>query len=204
MKDSLVYITDGITFQDLKEGRISKIEIYERQMNNWFIKSAQILYEKSKSPNNYELEIPLLTLLITFFESHGQYLIGDSSSIQGSKKVFEYGFQTFLKYLVTNRNHNGEIYKKVDIAKFYYLVRCGLLHNSYIKPGEISFLIDRYKMDRTHVLYPNRIIAGNWLINTETMLRELKAYLAYYINLVENNDQVRTSFENMFDFFFRI
>lgn len=204
MMDSLIRITDGITFQDLKEGKISKIEIYERQINNWFIKSAEILYESSKIPNNYELEISLLTLLITFFESHGQYLLGDSSSRQGSRKVFEHGFKVFLEYLVKIRNHSEQIYDKVDINKFYTLVRCGLLHNSYINTGEISFLIDRYKMDKTHVLYPNRVIIGNWLINTENLLKEIKGYLKYYINLVENNDEIRIKFENMFDSFFRI
>ncbi len=99
MKDRLVYITENITFQDIKENKITKSEVYKRQINNWYLKPARLLAEHSKIANHYEMEIALLTLLITFFESHGQYLLGISSN-RDSKRVFKFGFAAFLDYLV--------------------------------------------------------------------------------------------------------
>ena len=37
MKEDLIYITEGITVQDLNEGTIKKSEIYIKQRRNWFI-----------------------------------------------------------------------------------------------------------------------------------------------------------------------
>lgn len=203
MKDRLIYITERITFQDIKDNKISKIEVYEKQMHNWFIKPAQLLADNSKNPNNYELELSLLTLLITFFESHGQYLLGQSSR-NGSKNVFIHGFKAYLEYLVNFKKHKAEYYSNIDLDKFYTLVRCGLLHNGYIKTDGISFFIDKYKMDKLHVIYPNSIIEGSWLINTFNMLGEIKDYLTYFINYVYSNEESRRKFEQMFNVFFSI
>lgn len=203
LKKSLIYITNGITFQDLKDNKVKKSEIYEKQMGNWFIKPSQLLLESSRKLGNYEQELPLLMLLITFFESHGQYLLGTSSQ-GGSCKVFKYGFNAYLEYLVSFKNHNNENYENIDHEKFYSLVRCGLLHNGYIKSERTSFFIDRYKMDKIHVIYPNRRIEDSWLINTHNMLNGIKEYLSYYINMVETDDEYKVKFEKMFDTFFSI
>lgn len=201
MKDRLIFVTEGVTFQDIRNKKITKIEVYERQMNNWFIKPAQLLADKSKEPNNYELELSLLTILITFFESHGQFLLGQSSQ-NSSRRVFVHGFKAYLEYLVNIKNHKEEIYNKLDLNKLYTLVRCGLLHNGYIKVDETSFFIDRFKLDKLHVIYPNRIIEDSWLVNTYNMLEELKGYLKHYINLVHTNEGIGQKFEYMFDIFF--
>jgi len=109
-----------------------------------------------------------------------------------------------LQYLVKFKKHSEEYYSNIDIDKFYILVRCGLLHNGYINTDGISFFIDRYKIDNLHVIYPNRIIEGSWLINTFNMLDEIKDYLSYYINLVNYNEECRKKFEEIFNKFFSI
>jgi hypothetical protein len=203
VKEGLIYITDGITFQDLREGTIKKSEVYLKQMKNWFIKPARLLLENSKKLGNYEQELPLLTILITFFESHGQYLNGTSSQ-GGSNRVFQCGFNAFIDYLVTFKKHDIEIYENLDRRLFYTLVRCGLLHNGYIKNDGVSFFIDRLKFDKVHVIYPNKIISDSWLINTSNMLDCIEDYLKYYFDLIETNDEYRNKFEIMFETFFTL
>lgn len=203
MKDRLIYITEGITYQDVKNDKITKIEVYEKQINNWFIKPAQLLADSSKKDHNYEMEISLLTLMITFFESHGQYLLGESS-MNNSRRVFVSGFRSFLEYLIYNKRHKEEYYLKIDLDQLYRLVRCGLLHNGYIKANGVCFFIDKLKLDKDHVVYPNTILGGSLLINTHNMIEEIKVYLDYYIDLVHTNDKVRRKFEHMFNEFFEI
>lgn len=203
MKQRLVYITEGIRFQDLIDNRVTKIDVYERQINNWFIKPALLLADKSKEAGNYELELPLLTLLITFFESHGQYLLGESSQ-NNSKRVFISGFSSFINYLVNHKGHSSQFYDNIDLGVFYSLVRCGLLHNGYINTNGTSFLIDMIKKDKLHVLYPNLFIENNWLINTDNMLKEIQSYLSWYIHNIKSNETSRRKFENTFERFFNI
>ncbi|MFD3259747.1 hypothetical protein ACE3MQ_14145 [Paenibacillus lentus] len=203
MKDGLIYITDGITFQDLRKGTIKKSEVYLKQMKNWFIKPARILLENSKETGDYENELPLLTILITFFESHGQYLNGTSSH-GDSNRVFQCGFNAYLDYLITVKKHDNGIYRDLDRRKFYTLVRCGLLHNGYIKNDGVSFFIDRFKIDNTHVIYPNKIIHNSWLINTKNMLDCIEDYLSHYINLIETEKEYKNKFEKMFETFYNI
>ncbi|MFF2089782.1 hypothetical protein [Paenibacillus sp. NPDC058174] len=203
MKESLIYITDDITFQDIKNDKVKKTEVYLKQMNNWFIKPAKLLLDSSRKQGNYEQELALLTILITFFESHGQYLKGKSSQVS-SKKVFTYAFKAYLDYLVNVKKHSAEIYQQLDLTKFYSLVRCGLLHNGYIRNEGVSFFIDRLKLDKVHVVYPNKIISNSWLINTYCMLEGLEDYLMYYLNLVEYDMEYKSNFEKMFESFYTL
>lgn len=144
-----------------------------------------------------------MTLLITFFESHGQYLLG-LSSLNSSRRVFVSGFRAYLEYLINNKNHKEEYYRNIDLDQLYKLVRCGLLHNGYIKADEGYFFIDKLKLDKLNVFYPNPIIKGSWLINTHNMLEEIKGYLPFYLNLVHSDEEIRKKFEHMFNEFFTI
>ncbi|ETT67661.1 hypothetical protein MHI43_13025 [Paenibacillus sp. FSL H8-0457] len=203
MREDLIYITEGITFKDLKEGKVKKTEIYIKQMRNWFIKPARLLLENSSKPGNYDQELSILTILITFFESHGQYLLGASSQ-GGSSRVFQSGFNAFIEYLVSEKKHDKEKYINLDRRVFYSLVRCGLLHNGYIMNDSVSFFIDRYKLDKVHIIYPNPIIIDSWLINTSNMLDCIENYLDHYYYLIETDDEYKDKFEIMFETFYSL
>ncbi|OOC58733.1 hypothetical protein BBD40_23945 [Paenibacillus ihbetae] len=203
MKERLIYITENVTFRDIKQNNITKSEVYKRQINNWYIKPARILMDHSKLMDNYELEIALLTLLITFFEAHGQYLLGVSSE-RDSKRVFKYGFRSFLEYLSSLKGHKKDYYDRLDLDQFYKQVRCGLVHNGYITTNGTSYFIDRYKTDTLHVIYPNIWIRDSVLINTFNMLEEINSYINYYLDQVLLDNHKKENFEKMFDLFFNI
>ncbi|MFD1885137.1 hypothetical protein [Paenibacillus wenxiniae] len=203
MNKNLVYITENITFKDIKNGTYKRKEVYFKQMKNWFFKPAQLLLESSKTEGSYEYKLAIMTILITFFESHGQYLEGIGSN-RRSKRVFTSGFEAYLDYLVQHEGHVFETYSTLNIQKFYELVRCGLVHNGYIGNGDVSFLIDILNHDTKHVIYINPMYCNNWLINVENMLCTIESYLNYYLQQMDNDQNVKERFEKMFDKFYSI
>ena len=172
-------------------------------MRNWFIKPARLLLENSSKLGNYDQVLSILTILITFFESHRQYLLGASSQ-GGSSRVFQSGFNAFIEYLVSEKKHDKEKYINLDRRVFYSLVRCGLLHNGFIMNDSVSFFIDRYKLDKVHIIYPNPIIIDSWLINTSNMLDCIENYLNHYYYLIETDDEYKDKFEIMFETFYSL
>jgi hypothetical protein len=184
-----------ITMQDIIDEKISRIEVYKRQMDEWYfnpIKSIIKNYESNSSG------ISIFLLEIVFFESHGQFLLGESSQNK-SNKTFKKSFECLIKYLVDR--------KKLDSTKIlsdnvYDKIRNGLFHNAYIKDG---FLIDSLK-SQDKSFYKNCSYDG-WLVNPWILHDDIKDYFSNYIKIIENDNssdgiKLKENFNKMFDDFY--
>jgi hypothetical protein len=81
----------------------SKIDMYERRLNGWFIKIAKALKNDPSAPDGGPGADPVaLMIVISLFEAHGVYLQGNNAPINTkyrypiSERNFKYGFLEFL------------------------------------------------------------------------------------------------------------
>lgn len=196
--DNLILITKNITFEDLRTGKKSPIDVYQEQMSSWLFKPLDQL-SKNKE-NSFENGYSMLGLELLFFEPHGKYLSGNS--IAGSRKNFDYGFNHFLEYLMINNLINDKTNGKIRNKNFYRISRCGIFHDMTIKSG---LLIDSIHMKSNKVFYPNPINNGI-LVSPWNFLSALKLYTEDYINIVRTNTEsdisrnFLTTFNSLFQY----
>lgn len=85
--DNLIRVTRNITFEDLRSGRKSVIDVYEEQINVWLFKPIkQLALDKKSFENGYAM----LALELLFFEPYGKYLSGNTITKSGD--CFRFGF----------------------------------------------------------------------------------------------------------------
>lgn len=177
--DNLIRITRNITFEDLKLGRKSPIDVYEEQINNWLLRPLeQLALDKT---NSFENGYAMLGLELLFFEPHGKYLSGNTITANG--KCFRFGFEPFLKFLEQQTLIDKITLGKIRATNFYGISRCGIFHDMTIKSG---LLIDSIHMEKTKVFY-NSPIKNGILVNPWNFLDAQKKYFDNYICDLKKN-----------------
>lgn len=177
--DNLIRITKSITFEDLKLGRKSPVDVYEEQINSWLFRPLEQLALDKKI--SFENGYSMFGLELLFFEPHGKYLSGNSISASG--KCFRFGFDKFLMFLEQNLLVDKETLKKIKSTNFYGISRCGIFHDMTIKSG---LLIDSIYMEKTKVFYESPIKNGI-LVNPWNFLEAQKIYFNNYIKELRLN-----------------
>ena len=195
--DSLIRITKNINFADLRSGRKLPVDVFEEQMQSWIIRPLEQL--SADRINSFENGYAMLGLELLFFEPHGKYISGNT--INGSRKTFDYGFERFRKFLMTNNLISQEMNDKIENTNFYKISRCGIFHDMTIKSG---LLIDSINMDSTKVFYHSPINDGI-LVNPWNFLNALKDYLENYVSILRNDNesQEKQNFELVFNSLFQ-
>lgn len=196
--DRLIRITKNITFEDLKTGRKSPIDVYEEQIKSWLFRPLdQLALDKVES---FENGYSMLGLELLFFEPHGKYLSG--STITASGKCFRYGFDSFLNFLEQNLLVDKSTLGKIKATNFYGVSRCGIFHDMTIKSG---LLIDSIHIEKERVFY-NSPIRNGILVNPWNFLDAQKKYFDFYIHELRTNatsnkyKNFETTFKTLFNY----
>lgn len=196
--DKLIRITKNITFDDLKIGRKTPIDVYEEQMNSWLFRPLSQLHEDKKT--TFENGYAMFALELLFFEPHGKYLSGNT--IKASGQCFRFGFGAFLTFLVQNSLIDKTALGKIKSTNFYGVSRCGIFHDMTIKSG---LLIDSIHMNRTKVFYDSPINNGI-LVSPWNFLDAQKKYFEEYIqelrtdNTSDKYKKFETTFKTLFQY----
>ncbi|HET6244821.1 MAG: hypothetical protein H0V01_10700 [Bacteroidetes bacterium] len=196
--DSLIRITKNITFEDLRTGRKSPIDVYEEQMISWLFRPLEQL--ATDKQNSFENGYSMLGLELLFFEPHGKYLSGDT--IDKSGECFRYGLDPFLNYLEQNNFIDSEVLQKLKATNFYKISRCGIFHDMTIKSG---LLIDSIHCGGEKVFY-NSPVNNGLLISPWNFLAAEKKYFDNYITELKSDQtstkyiNFETTFNNLFNY----
>lgn len=182
------YITSKVSFEDVFSDQISWPQVYRNQVRSWLFEPAY------KLTSNRDHWMSLLTLLLVFFEPHGQYLGGNSSKNR-SMATFKTGFKPFLSFL-QNRQLVHPDFTAENIEKLYVWARCGLMHSMTM---EADILVDAFGLS-DHIIgrFANQRF---WLVQPVEMLVELEEYFENYIRDLEapGNEDKLVPFNKTFD-----
>ncbi|MBJ9989429.1 hypothetical protein [Paenibacillus sp. S28] len=153
-----------------------KIEIYSRQVNEWFLGRASRLLQ---GKNNGFI---VLMICISYIEGVQQYINGRDSRNQ-SRQVFIQGLNRIFSLNLSDN----------DLNEFYKEVRCGLFHNGMSGTKVII---------SSHFDSPIQFIDSNTIkINQELFLKIIRQdFKNYMLDLKdENNYEMREKFDRMFN-----
>jgi hypothetical protein len=162
-----------------------KIEIYEREVKEWFLKPAQDLLTQNSFKNSFLV----LMVCMSYIEGVEQYKTGIDSS-RRSKDCFI----DSIRRLYPDQYNDG------DIGKLYSKSRCGLFHNGMVKGGVIfnNSYEDIIKFEQN-----GEVIK----INPQKLLQDVENDFDRYINELKNIDNnsrdrnnrtARENFDRMF------
>jgi len=177
-----IRVTRSITYGQILRGEVTHPDVLNAQVGEWLLRPAKHLAGiRDIDIADTDHGIALLSLIMLFFEPHGQYLTGKDSK-SASEKTFSTAFQRLLQWL-HQRNRLDQSALSVEPSKFYRLARCGLLHSAQLK-GE--FLIDAiYSCDKA--IMQNRVFGSGWLVNPWILLVDLEDYFADYLQLISDS-----------------
>ncbi len=157
------------------------IDILEDRVVYWLLKPAKILLE---TPHG---DIAAVSLLLSYFEAHAIYLVGQDSLGQ-SKRFFREGFVDVF----TSPNHNRAFLQRV--ADFLYeQARCGFFHDGIFRekvlfrddlPGEFFVTVPQRngKPDEGGAI-------ESVVINPRRFLNALVSHFANYISRLRDGAQ---------------
>lgn len=168
-----------ISFVEIRDGKMEKIDVYKEQVKNWIILPTKVL--ASGRPRNTDYGMTILATLLLFFEPHGQYLEGKSSN-RRSAELFTMAFNQFINFGVEHELIGRDV-KNLDAKKVYKWARCGLFH-TYTLRGDL--LVDAINITTTPI-ERNRIVENTWLINPWLLIDVLGSYLDEYVEKIKNN-----------------
>jgi hypothetical protein len=193
-----IRVVRDITYGMILSGEVAHHSVLEAQVCEWIIRPARHLAAlRDVNIRDTDHGIALLSLLMLFFEPHGQYLSGrDSRST--SQITFESGLQRFLNWL-HSQHRLALAPSTISSEDFYKFARCGLLHSAQLK-GE--FLVDA-KCLRNESIYHNNHLGSGWLINPWRLLEDLEDYFKDYIMVISDSSHadyasLRTPFDASF------
>lgn len=159
-----------------------KIKIYQREVEEWFLKPAKSLVRTSGDRFNNSLVV--LMICMSYIEGVEQYKTGVSSDKQ-SKDLFR---------LSIIRMYPNESFSDSNINRLYSDSRCGLFHNGMVKAG-VRFSDDYEKA----IEFQN---GGNIRINPRQLLKDVVADFDKYIlelnNITDPDSVARQNFDRMF------
>lgn len=152
-----------------------KIIIYERQVNDWFLKPAQRFL---RGENNGFI---VLMICLSYFEGVEQYKQGTNSRNQS---------KAFFIQAIENIYHDR--YSNYELEDLYKQARCGLFHNG-MTDGKIIIGND----------FPNAMDFSEHnaiKINLKILLKDIKENFNSYIKNLRNeeNTEIRHKFNEMF------
>ncbi|WP_306568068.1 hypothetical protein [Flavobacterium lindanitolerans] len=196
--DKLIRITKNITFNDLRTGRKSPIDVYAEQIDSWLFRPLRQLSEDKQT--TFENGYAMFGIELLFFEPHGKYLSGNT--ITASGKCFRFGFDPFLKFLKQNSLIDKKTLGKIRSKNFYEISRCGIFHDMTIKSG---LLIDSIHMGGAKVFYESPINNGI-LVSPWNFLDAQKKYFDSYIQELRKDTttdkykKFETTFKTLFQY----
>lgn len=154
----------------------SKIMIYERQVQEWFLKRAESLIRRKQN------DFIVIMVAVAYIEGNEQYRQGASSNHR-SRRFFKDGFQRIFHMPETECN---------NIDKLYTHLRCGLFHNGM--SGDMVVLNRNLKKP---VVFSDR---GTIDINPKLFLKAVSADFTSYIEELRNsnNEALCNNFNCMF------
>lgn len=109
---SLVRLTKTISFDDINS--LGWPEAYKQYVEALILNPCMDL--DSINPRNTDNGMAIWILLLSFFESHAQFLKGESSNNQSSK-FFKIGFEAFLDFLTIEDKFTANMKEKLDLDK---------------------------------------------------------------------------------------
>ncbi|MCB9809772.1 hypothetical protein H6771_02255 [Candidatus Peribacteria bacterium] len=184
----MVRLTSEITLADLENKQVSYEKAFLSQVEKWLIKPCERLL--SKQDTDYRMSV--FSILLMYFETHGQYLEGKTS--QGkSKDFFIKSLREFIEFLRGNKLFEEEI-EDVFFDNFYKFARCGLFHSTSMSN---HFLIDCINFSELPI--SKNPIHGGFLINVDSFKDAIWDYAKNYIEKVENDSQLKKNFNLIFE-----
>lgn len=155
-----------------------KIEIYEREVEEWFLNPASSLLSQDSFGNSFIV----LMVCMSYIEGVEQYRTGIEST-RRSKECFVDSF----KRLYPNE------YRDDHLKRLYDKARCGLFHNGMVKGG----VIFNNAFQRPIEFQDN----GETIkVNPKKLLYDIKDDFERYINELKTPDSksLRGNFDRMF------
>ena len=182
LSQDLILVVRDISYGDILSGKVPPHQVLRAQVSEWIMRPArQLANLRNVDARDTDHGIALLSLLMLFFEPHGQYLSGkDSKSI--SEQTFTLALLRLLSWLHDNDLLTLEP-SAINPSDFYKLARCGLLHSAQLKGG---FLVDSLCM-RNEAIYQHKQFASGYLINPWQLLEGLERYFEDYILAISDN-----------------
>lgn len=152
---------------------MDKIDIYERQVKEWFLKPATTLVKQK------DTGFIVLMICLSYLEGIEQYKQGKSSKEHGSCNFF---VQSMHK-LYPNKFENYQLKDLYDDA------RCGLFHNGMTKGAVI--ISNRF-------LESIKFLNGDIKINPSKFLNDIKDDFDSYIVKLKEDEDARNLFAKMY------
>lgn len=151
-----------------------KIEIYERQVMDWFLIPAKNLSKY----NNKNKGFVVLMICLSYLEGVEQYRQGELSH-GNSKRFFVSAMQKLFPKEFTD----------YQLKEFYSQARCGLFHNGMVS-GKI---IINNKFSETISFEGNDI-----KINTSKFIKDIIKDFNGFIQELKSNTEMRNKFDKMY------
>ncbi len=151
-----------------------KIDIYERQVKDWFLNPA-INLSKYKNKNKGFI---VLMICLSYLEGIEQYRQGQNSN--GSSRRF---FISAMERLYPN------IFTENQLGDFYAQARCGLFHNGMVR-GKI---IINNGFQRSV-----EFIGGDIKVSPSKFLKDIAEDFENYLHELRTNEQSRNTFDGMY------
>lgn len=169
------HITDNRTGRQLDPRNINhKIEIYERQVKDWFLIPATNL-AKYKNENKGFI---VLMVCLSYLEGIEQYRKGQDSNgnsrrffVSAMERLYPKGFQ----------NH--------QLEDFYSQARCGLFHNGMVR-GRIIINNGFQKSIE--------FVGGDIKVSPSKLLKDIKDDFESYLQELRTDEQSRNTFDRMY------
>jgi len=151
-----------------------KIEIYERQVKDWFLIPATNLI-KYKNRNKGFI---VLMICLSYLEGIEQYRRGQNSN--GNSRRF---FVSAMERLYPNQ------FQKYQLEDFYSEARCGLFHNGMVR-GKI---IINNSFQRSI-----ESVRSDIRVSPSKFLEDIKSDFESYLQELRTNQQSRNTFDGMY------
>ena len=151
-----------------------KIEIYERQVKDWFLIPATNLI-KYKNQNKGFI---VLMICLSYLEGIEQYRRGQNSN--GNSRRF---FVSAMERLYPNEFQNHQL------EDFYSEARCGLFHNGMVR-GEIIINNGFQKSIE--------FVGSDIKVNPSKFLTDIKIDFENYLQELRTNEQSKNNFSGMY------
>ncbi|WP_299096994.1 hypothetical protein [uncultured Winogradskyella sp.] len=153
---------------------MDKIEIYERQVKDWFLNPAYSL----ANYRNKNKGFIVLMICLSYLEGVEQYRVGQSSS--NNSRSF---FVTAMNRIYPNK------FSLNNLRSFYSEARCGLFHNGMVR-GRIIINNGFSK--------PLEFKNNDIKISPKKFLNDIIQDFDSYINELKNNQQSRDLFNQLY------
>lgn len=172
MNPDLIYLAPGISFGDILNNATPPIEWYRQHVRCTVLEPVTVL----ESDKDRWHGVAALSLLLTFFEPHGKYLLGTNEG--SSKTHFTNGCEEFF-----GSHAMSDVADRPAADKLYRWARCGLFHSAIL---DAELLIDATGQLRS-CFGRHEFAPGILLLNPWDFARRLNKYLQTYCDGIATN-----------------